>query len=224
MSGLHHTRGHLPARPDRYGNTGRGFPAPNGSIARSPSTTAGVIAARGRHPSTRNRGVRSSGPSRSSANPVMRVRSSLSRPVSIVRPAAWRCPPNRVNRSPHCSSAPSKSNPGMLRPEPYARSPVDREHDGRPVKRVDELRGDDADDAAVPAFAPDDQHRVRADVGVGVHPASRRRQDCRFLLLTSQVLRFELLGQALRLGGASLVGEQQQAGGPGLACSSGPQR
>ena len=101
----------------------------------------------------------------------------------------------------------------MLRPDPWGEIAVDRDHDGRSVKRVNELRSDDADHTAVPAFAPDDQHRMRTDVGVGFHLASRRRQDLRLLPLPAQVFRLELIGQASRLGGARLVGQQQQAGG-----------
>ena len=45
---------------------------------------------------------------------------------------------------------------------------VDRQHDRRLVIRVDELRRGDADDAAMPALAADDEHVVRADGGVGL--------------------------------------------------------
>ena len=44
---------------------------------------------------------------------------------------------------------------------------VDRQHDRRLVVRVDQLRRGDADDAAMPAFAADDEHVVRADRRIG---------------------------------------------------------
>ena len=51
---------------------------------------------------------------------------------------------------------------------PLRHAVFDRQHDGRPVKRIDQLRGDDADDAAVPAVAGDDEDRSRADVRIGL--------------------------------------------------------
>ena len=47
-------------------------------------------------------------------------------------------------------------NDGMLRHEPCADVAVDRQHDRRTMEGVHELRGDDADDAAMPAVAGDD--------------------------------------------------------------------
>ena len=51
------------------------------------------------------------------------------------------------------------------------------------------------------------KHRLRADVGVGVHLAPRRRQGLGFFLLATEVLLLELLGQVFRLGRTRLVGE-----------------
>ena len=45
---------------------------------------------------------------------------------------------------------------------------VDRQHDRRLVIRVDELRRGDADDAAMPALAADDEHVVGADGRIGL--------------------------------------------------------
>ena len=80
------------------------------------------------------------------------------------------------------------SKPGMLRHEPWATSSVDRQHDGRPVEGVDELRGDDADDAAVPAFAGDDEHAARADVGIGLDDLPRLGDDVLLFLPAARVL------------------------------------
>ena len=44
---------------------------------------------------------------------------------------------------------------------------VDRQHDGRLVERVDQLRRRDADDAAMPAETADDQDVVGADRRIG---------------------------------------------------------
>ena len=73
-----------------------------------------------RSPSIRSRGIRSSGPRVSSATSLIARRSSFTRPASIVRPAACLWPPNRANRSAQRSSAPSMSNAGMLRHDPWA--------------------------------------------------------------------------------------------------------
>ena len=88
---------------------------------------------------------------RSLAQADSRWRSSPSRAASIVTPAAWRCPPNRRNTSAQASSAPSRSNAGMLRPDPCATPSSIDEHERRLAVDLDELRRDDADDAAVPA-------------------------------------------------------------------------
>ena len=52
---------------------------------------------------------------------------------------------------------------------------VDRQHDGRLVVGVDELRGGDPDHAAMPAVAADDEHVVRADGGIGLDRLLRLR-------------------------------------------------
>ena len=52
---------------------------------------------------------------------------------------------------------------------------VDRQDDRRLVVRVDELRRGDADDAAVPALAADDEDVVRADGRVGLDRLLRLR-------------------------------------------------
>ena len=49
---------------------------------------------------------------------------------------------------------------------------VDRQHDGRPMEGVHELRGDDADDAAMPAFAGDH------DAPCASRPRGRYRRSC----------------------------------------------
>ena len=75
---------------------------------------------------------------------------------------------------------------------PVGDAVLDRQHDRRTMKRVDELRRDDADDAAVPAVAGDDQDRSRADVRIGLHDLLRGGQNLGFLFLTPDVLAVEL--------------------------------
>ena len=130
----------------------------------------------------RRRGIRSSGPSVSSATSLTAGRSSRIRAASMVRPAACLWPPKRRNSGAQRSSAPSMSKRGMLRQDPCATPSVDRQHDRRPVERVHELRRDDADDAAVPALAGDDEHRARADVGIGLDDFLARRRGSRLPL------------------------------------------
>ena len=105
------------------------------------------------------------------------------------------------------------SNDGMLRHDPCATSPSIDSTIAGPVQRFHQLRRDDADDAAVPALAGDDDHRARADVEIGVDDLSRLRDDLGLLLLAPEVLAVELLGERARLVGHRFVGRQQQPGG-----------
>ena len=75
---------------------------------------------------------------------------------------------------------------------------VDRQHDRRLVVGVHQLRRDDADDAAVPAVAADDEHVVRADRRVGLDRLARLGDELGFLRLPPQVLVVQLLRQAAR--------------------------
>ena len=56
------------------------------------------------------------------------------------------------------------------------------------MERVHQLRRDDADDAAMPAFAGDDDDRARADLEVGLDDLLRLRDDLGLFLLAAQVL------------------------------------
>src|SRR5438876_2954422 len=58
---------------------------------------------------------------------------------------------------------------------------VDRQNDGRSMKRVDQFRGDDADDASVPSVTGNDQHRPRPDVRVGLNNFSGGGENLRLL-------------------------------------------
>ena len=51
--------------------------------------------------------------------------------------------------------------------------PVRRQHDRRPMECVDQLGGDDADDAAMPAFTSDDDDRTRADLEIRFNRLAR---------------------------------------------------
>ena len=116
----------------RAANTGRGLPAPNGASDRMPAATPPVISRNARPPSMRSRGIRSSGPSVSSATSLTARRSARIRLASRVRPAACLWPPKRVSRWAQRSSAPSMSKREKLRHEPCAMpSSTDRTIAGR---------------------------------------------------------------------------------------------
>ena len=102
--------------------------------------------------------------------------------------------------------------------------PVDGDDDRRPVKRVDQLRRDDADHAAVPPLAGHDDHRPRADARIGGDHLFRLRQHRGLFLLPPDVLGIELSRQASRFGLHQLVGRQQQGAWRCRACSCGPRR
>ena len=87
----------------------------------------------------------------------------------------------------------------MLRHEPWPSSPsIDSTIAGL-WKCIDQLRGDDADDAAVPALPRHHQHVVGADVRVGLDQLPRLGDDRRLLVLPLRVLDVELLGERPRL-------------------------
>ena len=100
----------------------------------------------------------------------------------------------------------------------------DRQHDRRPMKGIDQLRGDDADDAAVPAVAGDDEDRSRADVRIGLHDLLRGGEDLGFLFLPPDVLAVELQRQRAHLVAHRFVAGQQQPRRRCRACSCGRRR
>ena len=151
----------------RAANTGRGLPAPNGASDATPAATPPVIAAERQvavDPQPRHqvvgperlvgdvvdarRGARGSAPRRASGRPP-----ACGRRTAISR---WRAALERAEHVEARDAAARAVRDAVL----------DRQHDRRPVKRVDQLRRDDADDAAVPAFAGDDEDRC-----------ARRRRD-----------------------------------------------
>ena len=89
---------------------------------------------------------------------------------------------------------------------------VDRQHDGRLVIRVDQLRRGDADDAAMPAFAADDQDVVGADGRIGLDRLLRLRHELGFFVLALEVLVVQLLREPARLLLERVVGREQQPG------------
>ncbi len=195
----------------RAANTGRGLPAPNGASDATPAATPPVMPRNVRSPSIRSRGIRSSGPSVSSATSLT-ASAELPDPRRIHRQAGGLLvaaePDRAAARSARARASMSKRGNAPARPVRHA--VLDRQHDRRPVERVDELRRDDADDAAVPAFAGDDQHRARADVRIGLDDLLRGREDLGFLLLPPDVLAVELLRQRPRFVAHRLVARQQQ--------------
>ena len=62
---------------------------------------------------------------------------------------------------------------------------VDRQHDRRLVIRVDQLRRGDADDAAMPAVAADDEDVVGADRRIGLDRLLRLRDELGLFLLAA---------------------------------------
>ena len=191
--------------------SGLGLPIPNGAIAVRCSTTAGVIASKPSGPSRWSCGRRSSGPSRSSAWALTARRKAATSAAASCRPGRLLVAAEAVQHR----RARLERRQDVEARDAAARAVglavLDRQHDRRPVVGVDQLRGDDADDAAVPALAGDDQHRLRADVGIGVDDLAGRGDDVLLLLAAAGVLGVELLGQRLRLGRQRLVVGQQQA-------------
>ena len=87
------------------------------------------------------------------------------RDVSICSPAAALWPPKRFISGAHDSRHAEHVESGDAAARSVRDVAVDREHDRRPVERIDQLRGDDADDAAVPALTRHDQDAAGADSG-----------------------------------------------------------
>ena len=87
---------------------------------------------------------------------------------------------------------------------------VDREHDRGLVILVDELGRGDADDAAMPPFAADDEHVVRPDGRVGLDRLLRLADELGLFLLAAQVLVVQLLRQPAGLLGHGFVGGEEQ--------------
>ena len=99
---------------------------------------------------------------------------------------------------------------GNAAARPVRHVAVDREHDRRLVKRVDELGRGDADDAAVPALAADDEHVVGADRRVRLDRLLRLADELGLLLLPPEVLVVELLREPAGFVRHALVGGQQE--------------
>ena len=73
------------------------------------------------------------------------------------------------------------SKAGMLRHDPWTSSPSIGQDDGRLVEVIDQLRGDDADDAAMPALARHHQHVVARRRRGRSRPACAPRRRSRLL-------------------------------------------
>ena len=101
--------------------------------------------------SMRSRGRNWSGSITSSAKALIRARNSGTRAASIVRPAACLWPPNLMKTSEQLLERREDVEVRNAAARAVRDVAVDRQHDGRLVVRVDQLRGRDADDAAVPA-------------------------------------------------------------------------
>ena len=98
----------------------------------------------------------------------------------------------------------------MLRQDPWDVVAIDRKDDRGPMVRVDQFGCDDADDAAVPAFTGDDQHRSRSDVGIVVDELPSFRNDGGLFSLAPSVFDVQLFRQRACLVAQGLVGGQQQ--------------
>ena len=117
------------------------------------------------------------------------------RPRSSARPAATLWPPKRVQHRRARLERRQHVERGNAAARPVRDVAIDRQHDRGPVERVDELAGDDADDAAMPAFAGHDEHGAGADVGIALDDLLRLGDDRRLFLLAADVLLVQLLGQ-----------------------------
>ena len=170
----------------------------------------------------RSRGIRSSGPSVSSATSLTASRNSRMRAGLERQPGSL----------PVAAEAHQQMRAALERAEHVERGDaaaralrdavLDRQHDRRPMERVDELGGDDADDAAMPAVAGHDEDRARADIGIGLHDLLRGGEDLGFFLLPPDVLAVELQRPAPRLVAHRFVARQQQPRGDvGRAHASG---
>ncbi len=87
---------------------------------------------------------------------------------------------------------------------------VDRKDDRRLVVRVDQLGRGDADDAAMPALAADDEDVVRADCRVCFDGLLRLADELGFFLLPAQVLVIQLLREIARFLGHLFVRREEQ--------------
>ena len=143
------------------------------------------------------------------------------RAASSVSPAACLWPPNRISIGAHDSSAREHVEAGDAAARSVRDAAFDRQHDRRPVERVDQLRRDDADDAAVPALAGDDEHACATPTSGSVStiflrlrrrcPASscRRRM---FSASSCSASAARLVGHALRrTASSSRVGDVRRA-------------
>src|SRR6188474_3214843 len=90
---------------------------------------------------------------------------------------------------------------------------VHRDDDGGPMKGIDELRSDYADDAAMPAVAGNHENAARPNRRVGLDNFFCAGKDRRFLLLAAAVLAIKLPRQLLRFCSHRFVRREQQAGG-----------
>ena len=87
---------------------------------------------------------------------------------------------------------------------------VTKQHDRRSMKRVHQLRGHDADHAAVPAVARHHEHGSRADFRIRLHDLPGVGDDLGFFLLAADILAIELLRERARLVGHRLVAREEQ--------------
>ena len=81
------------------------------------------------------------------------------------------------------------------------------------MKCINELRSDDPDHAAVPAFASHDDHRARSHLEIGLDQLARLRDDVGLFLLPPEILGVELLGQLARFISHAVVRCQQESCG-----------
>jgi hypothetical protein len=81
------------------------------------------------------------------------------------------------------------------------------------MERVHQLGGDDPDDASMPTLPRHDDDGARADVQIGLDGFACRGDDVGFFLLTTNVLRVELLGELSGFGAHRFVRGQEQTRG-----------
>ena len=121
------------------------------------------------------------------------------RAASSVTPAACLWPPKRRNTSAQRLEAREQIERGDAAARSVRDAVLDRQHERRLVVRLDELRRDDADDAAVPVVAGDDEHVLRRRSTDPCRSMRLRVGDDRgFLLLAPGVLLRQLSRQIAR--------------------------
>ena len=190
---------------------------PHGASARSSSASSSPRSAPDTIASTRSTGWSSSGVSTASAWARTRARNSSTRSRLMRQPGGGAVAAVALEVPAAACSAPSRSKPGMLRPEPVPELAVERDQDRRAVVALDDPRGHDPDHAGVPAVGG--QH-VRAALAHLARPGPRASHRIRCSTARRSVLTASS-SAAISCGTLRVVGQQQLEPGVGAAQPAG---